>query len=69
MSPDFVVQRVALIENLAERVSGLHVEMFKVDVLPKGRIDLRLRIRFRHGELFEANEIVVDSKDAETYLL
>ena len=47
------------IENAVQTLEDVYVERYEEEILTPYRVNLRLRIRFVHGQLLEINEAII----------
>ncbi len=51
------------IEAEIKKLEDVYVERYEEEILSSNRINLRIRVRFKTGDLFELNEAVIVEAD------
>jgi len=59
MLHDSLTRYLQRVENAVKNIEGAHVERYEEELLSEDRINLRIRIRFKSGDLLEINEAVI----------
>ena len=59
MLHDILDRYLREVEEAMRNLAGVHVELYEEESIGSDRLNLRLRIRFQSGHLFEVNEAVV----------
>ena len=59
MLHDSLTRYLQRVEDAVKTIEGAHVERYEEELLSEDRINLRIRIRFKSGELLEINEAVI----------
>ncbi|HED05684.1 MAG TPA: hypothetical protein ENI61_03250 [Ignavibacteria bacterium] len=58
----------AEIEKSIKRIKNCNVELYNEEILGYNRINLKIRVRFEEGSLFEISEAVISDEDQLKHL-
>jgi len=56
---DFLTRYLREVEAAVRQAEGAYVERYEEEIVAAGRVNLRIRVRFRKGHMLELNEAVI----------
>ena len=56
---DFLSRCLREVEDAVRQAEGAYVERYEEEIVAAGRVNLRIRVRFRKGHMLELNEAVI----------
>jgi hypothetical protein len=56
---DFLSRYLREVEDAVRQAEGAYVERYEEEIVAAGRVNLRIRVRFRKGHMLELNEAVI----------
>jgi hypothetical protein len=68
MLHDVLSQYLDGIESAVKSLNNVYIERYEVEILTSDRVNLRIRIRFTQGHLFELNEAVITENENVNHL-
>ena len=68
MLPDILNQYIEDVESAVRILDEVYIERYEVEILTFERVNLRIRIRFAQGHLFELNEAIIAKNESMTHL-
>ncbi|HYA42574.1 MAG TPA: DUF6516 family protein [Syntrophobacteraceae bacterium] len=68
MSHDILDRYLRNIEQAVRTLAGAHVECYQEEFVSANRLNLKLRIRFQSGHLFEVSEAVIVERGKREHL-
>ena len=63
MLHDILTRYLDSVEAVVRKLKGAYVERYEEEILAFNRINLRIRVRFKTGHLFELNEAAIVKND------
>ena len=68
MLPDILRHYIEDTESAVKSLDNVYIERYEIEILTFERVNLRIRIRFSQGYLFELNEAIIAENDNITHL-
>ena len=68
MLPDILNQYIEDVESAVRILDDVYIERYEVEIFTFERVNLRIRIRFAQGHLFELNEAIIAKNESMTHL-
>ena len=68
MLPDILRQYIEDTESAVKSLDNVYIERYEIEILTFERVNLRIRIRFSQGYLFELNEAIIAENENITHL-
>ncbi len=66
MLPDILKHYIEDVESAVRILNDVYIERYEVEILTFERVNLRIRIRFAQGHLFELNEALIAKNESIT---
>ncbi len=68
MLPDILRLYIEDTESVVKSLDNVYIERYEIEILTFERVNLRIRIRFSKGYLFELNEAIIAENQKITHL-
>jgi len=68
MLPDILRHYIEDTESAVKSLDNVYIERYEIEILTFERVNLRIRIRFSQGYLFELNEAIIAENQKITHL-